>query len=137
MVPRPVFERYYDERTGEFGGRYALYAHEFVLRELPVGRGFLYETDDAAKVASLLACFVAIANAEDALRVTELDAAEQQAAAAKADEKLGSLEILVNAAVQDRNVLATRYSILEKAKDDVERELAELRSKVMGISTTM
>ena len=87
MVPRPVFERYYDERTGEFGGRYALYAHEFVLRELPVGRGFLYETDDAAKVASLLACFVAIANAEDALRVTELDAAEQQAAAAQASRR--------------------------------------------------
>ena len=81
LVPLPVFERYYDARTGEFGGTYALYPHEFVLRPI-MGRGFLYETDDAAKVAGLLACFVAITNAEDASRVAELDAAERQAAQA-------------------------------------------------------
>ena len=81
-VPRPVFERYYDPSTHAFGGTYALHPDEFVLRELPALRCFFYETRDVEKVAGLLACLVAITNAEDSGRAAELEAAELEAARA-------------------------------------------------------
>ena len=63
LVPRPIFERYYDAHTGGFGGPCAFHPHEFGVYATPAG--FVYITKDAAKAVRFLECLATIAKVED------------------------------------------------------------------------
>ena len=62
---------------------------------------------------------------------------KQVAVAAAAEDSVVLLQAKVEAAAIERFALEDRLLSLEKSKDEVEKELIELRSKVLGISTAI